>query len=163
MKVVRLSSLRTGRIYPWGNISGIHFCYRLSRHYGHSVRINTLKHFIFQSHKQYCLVGTPYCSIVMCSTCIIIWSTQQKYCRRRRTYYMLHNYSLLEIILYVRFVFKGKKVPLSKICIFRSWFLCLFCQVFSLYFQSSERARCEHETSKSVNRWHQLTCFLWTI
>ena len=30
MKVVRLSVLRTGRLYPPGNISGTHFCYRLS-------------------------------------------------------------------------------------------------------------------------------------
>jgi hypothetical protein len=26
MKVVRLSALRTGRVYPRGNIAGTHFC-----------------------------------------------------------------------------------------------------------------------------------------
>ena len=29
--VVRLSALRTGRIYPQGNALGTYFCYRLSR------------------------------------------------------------------------------------------------------------------------------------
>jgi hypothetical protein len=36
MKVVRLSALRTGRVYAPGNIPGTHFCYRLSRPQGHS-------------------------------------------------------------------------------------------------------------------------------
>jgi hypothetical protein len=36
MKVVRLSVLRTGRLYPPGNIPGTHFCERLSRPQGHS-------------------------------------------------------------------------------------------------------------------------------
>ena len=36
MKVVRLSALRTGRLYRPGNIPGIHFCWRLSRTQGHS-------------------------------------------------------------------------------------------------------------------------------
>jgi len=36
MKVVRLSALHTGRIYPLGNIPGTHFRYRLSRPQGHS-------------------------------------------------------------------------------------------------------------------------------
>jgi hypothetical protein len=31
MKVVRLSAVRTGRLYPPGNIPGTHFCLRLSR------------------------------------------------------------------------------------------------------------------------------------
>jgi len=31
IKVVRLSTIRTGRLYPPGNIPDIHFCYRLSR------------------------------------------------------------------------------------------------------------------------------------
>jgi hypothetical protein len=35
MKVVRLSALRTGRLYPAGNIPGTHFCLRLSRPQGH--------------------------------------------------------------------------------------------------------------------------------
>ena len=35
MKVVRLSALRTGRLYPPGNIPGTHFCQRLSRPQGH--------------------------------------------------------------------------------------------------------------------------------
>jgi len=36
MKVVRLSAIRTGRLYPPGNIPGTHFCQRLSRPQGHS-------------------------------------------------------------------------------------------------------------------------------
>ena len=36
MKVVRLSALRTDRLYPPGNIPGTHFCYRLSQSQGHS-------------------------------------------------------------------------------------------------------------------------------
>jgi len=36
MKVVRLSALRTGRLYPLGNIPGTRFCWRLSRPQGHS-------------------------------------------------------------------------------------------------------------------------------
>jgi hypothetical protein len=36
MKVVRLSAIRTGRVYPPGNIPGTHFCLRLSRPQGHS-------------------------------------------------------------------------------------------------------------------------------
>ena len=35
MKVVRLSALRTGRLYPPGNIPGTHFCQSLSRPQGH--------------------------------------------------------------------------------------------------------------------------------
>jgi len=47
MKVVRLSALRTGRLYTPGNIPGTHFCYRLSRPLGHSavVRIMLMKNF----------------------------------------------------------------------------------------------------------------------
>ena len=36
MKVVRLSALCTSRLYPPGNIPGIHFCWRLSRPQRHS-------------------------------------------------------------------------------------------------------------------------------
>jgi hypothetical protein len=36
MKVVRLSAVRTGRLYPPGNIPGTHFCYRLSQPTGHN-------------------------------------------------------------------------------------------------------------------------------
>ena len=45
MKVVRLSALRTGRLYPPGNIPGTHFCQRLSQPQGHSVarRIMSMK------------------------------------------------------------------------------------------------------------------------
>jgi len=35
MKLVRLSALRTGRLYTPGNIPGTHFCWRLSRPQGH--------------------------------------------------------------------------------------------------------------------------------
>jgi hypothetical protein len=31
LKVVRLSALHTGRVYSPGNLTGIHFCWRLSR------------------------------------------------------------------------------------------------------------------------------------
>jgi hypothetical protein len=37
MKVVRLSALRTGRLYPLGDIPGTYFCLRLSRPQGYSV------------------------------------------------------------------------------------------------------------------------------
>jgi hypothetical protein len=37
MKVVRLSVLRIGRLYPLENIPGTHFCWRLSRPKGHGV------------------------------------------------------------------------------------------------------------------------------
>jgi hypothetical protein len=45
MKVVRLSALRTGRLYLPGNIPGTHFCLRLSRPQGHSAagRIMSMK------------------------------------------------------------------------------------------------------------------------
>ena len=36
MKVVRLSVLRTGRLYPPRNIPGTHSCHRLSRFQGHN-------------------------------------------------------------------------------------------------------------------------------
>ena len=35
IKVVRFSALRTGRLYPPGNIPGTHFCQRLSRPQDH--------------------------------------------------------------------------------------------------------------------------------
>ena len=45
MKVVRLSALRTGHLYPPGNIPGTHFCYRLSQPQGHGAarRIMSMK------------------------------------------------------------------------------------------------------------------------
>jgi len=45
MKVIRLSALRTGRLYPPGNIPGTHFCQRLSQPQGHSAagRITPMK------------------------------------------------------------------------------------------------------------------------
>jgi hypothetical protein len=45
MKVVRLSVICTGCLYPPGNISGTHFCQRLSRPQGHKVteRIMSMK------------------------------------------------------------------------------------------------------------------------
>jgi hypothetical protein len=36
MKVVRLSALRTGRLYLPGNIPGTHFCYKMSQPQGRS-------------------------------------------------------------------------------------------------------------------------------
>jgi hypothetical protein len=45
MKVVRLSALHTGRLYPLGNNPGTHFCARLSSTRGHSAteRIMSMK------------------------------------------------------------------------------------------------------------------------
>jgi hypothetical protein len=45
MKVVRLSALRTGRLYPPGKIPGTHLCQGLSEPQGHSVagRIVSMK------------------------------------------------------------------------------------------------------------------------
>ena len=45
MMVVHLSALRTCRLYPLGNISGTHFCWRLSWPQGHSAtgRITSMK------------------------------------------------------------------------------------------------------------------------
>jgi hypothetical protein len=45
MKVVRLSALRTGRLYPPGIIPDTHFCWRLSQPQGHSAagRIMSMK------------------------------------------------------------------------------------------------------------------------
>jgi hypothetical protein len=45
MKVVRLSALRTGRLYPQGNIPGTHFCHWTSQSQGHSAagRIMSMK------------------------------------------------------------------------------------------------------------------------
>ena len=43
MKVVRLSALGTGPLYPPGNIPGIHFCQRLSRPQGPAGRIMSMK------------------------------------------------------------------------------------------------------------------------
>jgi hypothetical protein len=47
MKVVRLSALRTGRLYPLGDSPGTHLCERLSQHQGHSAagRIMSMKTF----------------------------------------------------------------------------------------------------------------------
>jgi hypothetical protein len=45
MKVVRVSALRTGHLYPPGKIPGTHFCYRLSQPRVHSAdgRIMSMK------------------------------------------------------------------------------------------------------------------------
>jgi len=45
MKIVRLSALSTGRLYPSGNIPDTHFIYRPSRSQGHSAagKIMSLK------------------------------------------------------------------------------------------------------------------------
>jgi hypothetical protein len=47
MKVVRLSVLRTGRLYPPGYIPGTHFCLKLRQPQGHSAagRIMSMKNF----------------------------------------------------------------------------------------------------------------------
>ena len=45
IKMIRLAALRTGRLYPPGNIPGTNFCYRLSQPQGHSAvgRITSMK------------------------------------------------------------------------------------------------------------------------
>ena len=43
MKVLRLSALRTGHLYPPGNIPGTPFCKRLSRPQGHSAAGRIMK------------------------------------------------------------------------------------------------------------------------
>ena len=45
MKVVRLSAIRTGRLYLPGYVPGTHFCYRLSQPQGHSAagRVMSMK------------------------------------------------------------------------------------------------------------------------
>jgi len=45
MKVIRLSALRTGHLYPPGNSPGTHFCWRLSQLQSHSAtgRIMSMK------------------------------------------------------------------------------------------------------------------------
>jgi len=45
MKVVKLSAVRTGRLYPQGNIPGTHFYWRLSQSLDHSAarRIMSMK------------------------------------------------------------------------------------------------------------------------
>jgi len=45
MKVVQLSALRTGRLYPSENIPGIYFCYSLSQTQDHTAagRIMSMK------------------------------------------------------------------------------------------------------------------------
>ena len=55
MKVVRLSALRTDRLYSPENIPGTHCCYRLSRAQGHSAagRIMSMKHSTAQATTLY--------------------------------------------------------------------------------------------------------------
>jgi hypothetical protein len=62
MKVIRVSALRTGRLYPSGNIPGTHFCHRLSRPQGHSAarRIMSMKN----SHDN---IGNPTRDLPDCS------------------------------------------------------------------------------------------------
>ena len=64
MKVAGLSALRTGRLYPTGNISGTHFCYRLSWPQGHSAarRIMSIENFIDTVGNR--IPNIPACSAV---------------------------------------------------------------------------------------------------
>jgi hypothetical protein len=64
MKVVRLSALRTGHLYPPGSIPGTHFCWRLSRPQGHSAvgRIRSMKNFNDTIGNRNC--DLPACSAV---------------------------------------------------------------------------------------------------
>jgi hypothetical protein len=62
MKEVRLSVLRTGRLYPTGYIPGTHFYWSLSRSHGHSVagRITSMK-----NHSD--TIGNRTCHLPACS------------------------------------------------------------------------------------------------
>ena len=80
MKVVRLSALCTGRLYPPGNIPGIHFCWRLSQPQGHSAagRIMSMKNYNDT-------IGNRTRDLLACSVVMI-----------RGTLYILHlDYCLL--------------------------------------------------------------------
>jgi hypothetical protein len=61
-KVARLSVLRTGRLYPPGNIAGTHFCYKLNRPQGHSAagRVMSIKNSSYT-------VGNRTCDLPTCS------------------------------------------------------------------------------------------------
>jgi hypothetical protein len=64
IKVVSLSSLRTGCFYPPGNIPGTHFCQRLSRTQAHSAagRIMSMKNFTYSIENR--TRDLPACSAV---------------------------------------------------------------------------------------------------
>ena len=64
MKVVRLSSLCTSRLYTPGNIPGTHFCWRLRRPQGYSAtrRIMSMKNSNDTIGNRTC--GLPACSTV---------------------------------------------------------------------------------------------------
>ena len=63
INMVRFSAVRTGRLYPSGNIPGTHFCYRLSRPHGYNPagRIKSVKN----SHDTLQLVH-PRCVWIQC-------------------------------------------------------------------------------------------------
>jgi hypothetical protein len=70
MKLVRLSALRTGRLFPPGNIPDTHFCWRRPRPQDHSAagRIILLKHFNDIGNRtrdlpSYSAVPQPYHSV----------------------------------------------------------------------------------------------------
>jgi len=48
MNVLRLSALRTGRLYPPGNVPGIHFIWRLPQPQGHSAAGRNISNEKFQ-------------------------------------------------------------------------------------------------------------------
>ena len=50
MKVVKLSALCNGDLYPIGNIPGTHFCQRLSQPQGRSMAGRIMSMEIFQWH-----------------------------------------------------------------------------------------------------------------
>ena len=52
MKVVKLSIVRNGRLYPSVNIPDIHFCQRLCQHQDHNAARRIMSMKIFQLHHQ---------------------------------------------------------------------------------------------------------------
>jgi hypothetical protein len=62
MKVVRLSALRTGHLYPQKNIAGTHFCQKLSRPKGHSAAGRVLN----KSTVKYSVPGLKIIKITHC-------------------------------------------------------------------------------------------------
>jgi len=91
MKVVRLSALSTGRLYPPGNIPGTHFCYRMSRTQGHSAvgRIMSMKNSSGTNGYRTC--DHPACSAVSQRTALA---------RARHVLYIIILLRLLFTLLY---------------------------------------------------------------
>ena len=78
MKVVRLSALGTGRLYPPGNIPGTHFCYRLSQPQGHSATGKIMSMKTFHDPIGNRTRDLPVCSVVPQPTALPRAPTRKK-------------------------------------------------------------------------------------